>query len=229
MDIYLYNITKSEFIKFPVIPKTIEVQSPQKIETFESLGQGDLKIIGLKGNRSFTLESFFPSKDYPFLHDRTYKGMEYADKIEKWRATREPMVVIISELKVNFNCVIENFKPGIQDGSGDIYYSLDIEEAKIPQIKKVATATKITTVALKKGQTQPSKTVTVNKNTYGLVTAKSGLIVRSGGGVGYSKLGTLTYNSKVKLFRLEGKWWQIYYGNKGGYVSSEFIKKVWYV
>ena len=226
MDIYLYNITKSEFIKFPVIPKTIEVQSPQKIDTFETLGQGDLKIIGLKGNRSFSLESFFPSKDYPFLHDRTYKGMEYVDKIEKWRATRQPMVIIISELKVNFNCVIENFKPGIQDGSGDIYYTLDIEEAKIPQIKKVAKTTKITTVPLKKGQTQPSTTTTFNKSTYGIVTAKGGVNVRSGGGIGYSKLGLLTYNSKVKLLRLEGKWWSVYYGNHGGYISAEFIKKV---
>lgn len=226
MDIFLYNVSKSEFIKFPVVPKKIEVQSPQKIETFETLGQGDLKIIGLKGNRSFSLESFFPVKDYPFLHDRTYKGMQYVDIIEKWRATREPLNVVISELKVNFNCVIENFTNAIQDGSGDIYYNLDIEECKIPQIKKTSTNTKIVTVALKKGQTQPPTTTDFNKNTYGIVTAKDGVNVRSGEGIGYSKLGTLTYNTKVKLLRLNGTWWSISYGSKTGHVSSEFVKKV---
>jgi len=225
MDIFLYNKSKSEFIKFPVVPQKVEVQSPQKIETFESLGQGDLKIIGLKGNRSFSLESFFPSKDYHFLRDRSHKGMEYVDLIEKWRGTRDPLNIIISELKINFACVIENFTNAIQDGSGDIYYKLEIEEYKVPSIKKLAT-TKITTVALKKGQTQPSKTVTVNKSTYGIVTAKGGVNVRSGAGIGYSKLGLAAYNTKVKLYRLEGKWWQIYYGNHGGYISAEFIKKV---
>jgi len=226
MDIYLYNNSKSEFIKFPVVPKAIEVQSPQKIETFESLGQGELKIIGLKGNKKLSLESFFPVKDYPFLKDRLHKGMEYVDIIERWRATKQPLNIIISELKVNFKCVIEDFKSAIQDGSGDIYYSLDIEEYKTPAIKKVVKTTKIVTVKPTKGQTTPSKTVAVLKNTYGVVTARSGLNVRTGRGIGYKKIGALKKGTKVKMCRLAGGWWNIYFGNHGGFCSAEWIRRL---
>lgn len=224
-DIFL-NDGKGDAMVFPVVPKKIEIQSPQKIETFESLGQGDLKIISLKGNRKLSLESFFPLNYYPFARDRSYKGMEYVNKIEQWRDTREPLTIALSGLEVIFKCVIENFSYAIQDGSGDIYYNLDIEEYKIPVIKKVTSATKIVTVQLKPGQTQPPKVVDFNKSTYGIVQNKNGSIVRTGKGKNYAKIDTLKFGTKVKLLKLENGWWHIIYNNKNAYISSASIKKV---
>ena len=213
MDIFLYGSTGGNII-FPVIPQKIEVQSPQKIETFESLGQGDLKIIGLKGNRTFALESFFPVNDYPFLKDRTYKGMEYVDIIERWRSTKQPLTVAISDLKINFKCVIENFNYAIQDGSGDIYYKLDIEEYKTPLIIK--TSTKIVT-------TVPVK---FSNNAYGIVINKKGASVMSGPGLNYTKVGALTYGTKIKVWRVEGEWLHIYFGKQAGHIKTNLVKRV---
>ena len=225
VDIFLYGNTEANII-IPVIPKKIEIQSPQKIETFETLGQGDLKIIGLKGNRKLSLESFFPNKFYPFAKDREENALVYVNRIEAWRDSREPLSIAISGLEVFFKCTVENFNTAIQDGSGDIYYTLDIEEYKIPTIKKVTSSTKIITVALKPGQVEPPKTTTVNSSTYGVVTNKKGTNMFSGAGLGYSKVKALTYNTKVKLLRLQGDWWQITSNTKTGYVKKDSVKKV---
>lgn len=73
-------------------------------------------------------------------------------------------------------------------------------------------------------------TVTSVTNMQGTVnTAKDPLIVRSGPGTGYSKLGTL---AKGKTFAITGKiqdssgvWWYTFnYNGKTGYVSSAYIK-----
>lgn len=227
MDIYLYDNKNKDFIKFPVVPESISIDSIQKMETFESLGQGDLKILGLMGNRKFDLNSFFPVNDYPFLKDRTFRGMEYINKIENWRLTREPLIILISDLNINFKCVIENLTYTIQDGSGDIYYKLSIEEYKVPVIKKTTVQqTKIVTSPQNQNVSQPSTTIDYLENSYGIVTAPSGLNVRTGNGIGYEKLGTLSYNEKVKLFRLEGDWWHIYYPPHGGHVSAEWIRRI---
>lgn len=221
MEIFMYDVKKQESIQIPVIPQSIEVQSPQKIESFETLGQGDLKLIGVKGNRTLTLSSFFPVNDYPFAKITNMKGMQYVEKIESWRAQRNPLNILITNLNINFKCVVDSFSYSIQDGSGDIYYNINIEEFKTPVFKKI-------TPDKKKITTSPSKTVTPLASTYGIVTAKDGLNVRSGNGTNYPIIGTLAYNQKVKLFRLEdsGKWWHIYYGNHGGRVSSEWIRRV---
>lgn len=216
MDIFLYNYDKTEFIKFPVVPLRIEVESPQKIETFEALGIGDLKIIGIKGNRMTQINSFFPVKDYPFSRDRTYKGMEYINIIERWRETRDPMHIVISELNVNFQCVIENMPYSIQDGSGDIYYKMDIEESKPPEVKKISPGAKIKTVP---------DDVVFNKNSYSVVTADV-LNVRSGSGKGYEEVGELTKGQRVKMLKTVGDWSQIVFNNKTAYVHSDYIRRV---
>lgn len=223
MDIFLYDNNNREYINLPVIPKSVQISSPQKIETFETLGQGDLKLIGVKGNRKLSLESFFPkNNNYSFQKSRQWKGMQNIDRIELWRGNRSPLTLIISDLNINFKCVITNLNYEIKDGTGDIYYNLDIEEYKVPfyGIKTTPSTTKkISTVKTEKVETY--------KSTYGIVTADI-LNVRDGNGTNYKILGTLKKGDKVKLFRLESnnKWWHIYYGNHGGHVSAEYIRRI---
>lgn len=221
MDIYLYNRPKGDFIKFPIVPKKIGATSSQDVETFKTLSKGNIKLIGEIQERKLSIDSFFPKSNYAFAKDRKYKGMEYVEKIQSWRNSKEPMYLVISDLNIAMECVITSFDYNIQDGSGDIHYSLDIEESIKPQIKKaVPTAKKVI-------KTTKQEVVKVLPSSYGIVTADV-LNVRNGNGTNYSIIGTLTQGTKVKLYRLEGngKWWHIYFGNHGGHVSAEFIKRV---
>lgn len=220
MDIYLYNKNKGDFIKFPVIPESVNVESKQDVETFKTIEQGELKLIGLKGARVIKLNSFFPVKEYAFNKDNTYKGMGYVDKIESWRNTRENMYITISDINVSFNCVIDNFTYGIKDGSGDIYYDINIYEYTQPELNITNTVNDDSTSSV---QTSPVENPSPAPDLKGDVIAKSGLNVRSGPGIGYDILGTLTFGTWVKLYYWENDWWCMDYNGTTAWVSAFYI------
>lgn len=60
---------------------------------------------------------------------------------------------------------------------------------------------------------------------YGIVTAKSGLKVRNGAGTGYKELGILSYEEKVHIDYEKNGWFSIFWGDHGGWISSEFVKE----
>lgn len=219
MEIYLYSDPNTDSIRFPVNPKAIEVNTPQKIETFETIGQGELKFIGKEGARKLSLSSFFPVKQYGFRRDFRFNGMEYIRKIKRWRDLRIPVTILIDDLDIYFQCVIPNINYSIQDGSGDIYYTLELEEYIIPQIK--------TTVSSQIEMTTVSASATdIQADLYATVNAKSGLNLRSGAGLSYGVLTAIPNNTKVKVYRKEDEWWQVNYNNKTGYANKKYLKEV---
>ncbi|WP_291582640.1 N-acetylmuramoyl-L-alanine amidase [Clostridium sp. UBA6640] len=57
----------------------------------------------------------------------------------------------------------------------------------------------------------------------GVVTATSGLNVRESKSTNSKILGVLKHGEKVRLYRQEGEWIHIYYGEHGGYVCADYI------
>jgi uncharacterized protein YgiM (DUF1202 family) len=57
----------------------------------------------------------------------------------------------------------------------------------------------------------------------GVVTASS-LIVRSGRGTSYSRLGSLKRNTKITILETKGGWHKIKYGSGYGYVHGDYVK-----
>lgn len=214
MDIYLRQFDNpNDFIKFPVIPKGVNCNSEQKIETFETLSIGDLKLLGVMGNRTLTLSSFFPNKDYPFLRDRTYTGMEYIDKIQAWRASKKPLKINISDLNIVMNCVIESLDFAIQDGSGDIYYNLSVEEYKMPQINKAKLKERLVRI-----NTVPVTQITTPKSSYvKKKKSKPKVKVYSGPAIGYDLLAEIDKDVKVKILGKEGEFIKIKHKNQVAY------------
>lgn len=129
MDIFLSINSREQVIQLPVVP-AFKIPSPMNNEVYSTINQGDIKLIGQRGLKALTLESYFPAKDYPFLRDRTYKGWEYVEIIEAWMDRRRPIRLIITNTPINLPMTIENFECGPKDGdgSGDVYYSLSLSE-----------------------------------------------------------------------------------------------------
>lgn len=224
MDIFLYSYNKGEFIKFPIVPLEVSTTADLNTESFNTIQLGEVTLLGLPSLRTISLSSFFPAKEYNFNKDNSYKGMEYVDKINQWRFSKKPLYIIISDLNINYECVIESFEYGIKDGSGDIYYSMEIKEYRRPAIRST------TPVQPKQSkpiiQTAPVKKPTPLNSQFGIVIADGGLNVRSGKSTKHPILGGLAKGAKVKLFRLEQDWWHIYYGNHGGYCFAKYIKPI---
>lgn len=127
MDIFLSINNREQVVQLPVVPKEFKISSPHNNETYETIEQGSLKLIGLRGLKSLVISSFFPIKDYPWLRNKTYKAWEYVNIFESWMDRRVPIRVIITETPINLAMSIENFTYGPQDGSGDIYYEMQLE------------------------------------------------------------------------------------------------------
>ena len=134
MDVYLSINNREQVIKLPVTPDEFQMQSGMSNDTYETISQGEIKLIGMSKLKAITLQSFFPAKDYPFLRDRSYFGWEYVEMIEAWMARRIPIRLIITGTPVNMACSIEAFDYGPKDGSGDIYYTLTLSEFKFIQL-----------------------------------------------------------------------------------------------
>lgn len=135
MDIFLSINNNEQVIQLPVVPTEFKITSPQNHETFATISQGDIKLIGLRGLKSIIIDSFFPKKDYPFLRSRDIFGWEYVEIIESWIDRRVPIRLIVTGTPINIAMSIDNFEYGVQDGSGDVYYSLALSEFKFIDLK----------------------------------------------------------------------------------------------
>ncbi|MBB6217499.1 hypothetical protein HNQ80_003620 [Anaerosolibacter carboniphilus] len=136
MDIYLSINNREQVIKLPVLPSEFKIQSGMKNDTYDTISQGEIKLIGMETLKSISLQSFFPSKDYSFLKDREYKGWEYVNLIEGWKTKRIPIRLVITKTPINMACTIDSFEYGLQDGSGDIYYTLTLSEFKFIELNQ---------------------------------------------------------------------------------------------
>lgn len=136
MEIFLSINNREQVIKLPVTPNVFNVKSPWGNNKFETINQGEIKIIGQKGLRSLSIQSFFPVKDYSFIQDKTYIGWEYVDIIEKWRERRVPVRLVITDTPINLAVTIDEFDYGTQDGTGDIYYTLTLSEYKFISLQE---------------------------------------------------------------------------------------------
>ena len=85
MDI-IFSANNNEEIKIiPVIPQDLpQVDKSYSSSSINTL-YGELNLIGVKGLRSLTLESFFPSRRYPFMRPgSTTDYSSYIRFFEKW-------------------------------------------------------------------------------------------------------------------------------------------------
>ena len=126
MEIWL---VKDERIRFPITP-FFEIQASNNNST-ENLNEiGTVNLAGKPGLRTCSITSFFPSKEGPYLEssDTNLNPYYYSEKIYKWSRETEPIRFIITETPYNFEVLIDNFNAGETDGTGDVYYTLDLSE-----------------------------------------------------------------------------------------------------
>lgn len=137
MDVFLSINNRAQVIQLPVVPEKFKISTEMNNQAYETVSQGEIKLIGLPKLSSVTLESFFPAghKDYGFSRDDTHSGWEYVNVLETWKQYRIPVRLVISDTSVNMACTIDTFEYGIQDGSGDIYYTLGLSEFKFVNLE----------------------------------------------------------------------------------------------
>lgn len=131
MDIFLSINNREQVIQLPIVPSEISIPNPQNNEVFSTLNIGDIALIGPEGLRQFTIESFFPSKHYPFNRSNRYFGWEYVELIQNWRKRDLPMRVVMTGTPINMPFIIDDFTYTVKHGTNDIYYTLSMSEFEL--------------------------------------------------------------------------------------------------
>lgn len=127
MDIYLSVNNRADVMKLPVLPPTFTISKPQGLQTFETVSQGELQLIGSPKLKSISISTFFPVRDYPYLRDTSMKGWEYVYKIDTWIAQKLPIRLIITDTPINMAVAVKDFQYTIKT-DGDLWYTLELEE-----------------------------------------------------------------------------------------------------
>ena len=130
MEMYLKKDDKDIF-RFPVLPSAINVQDYAITNDSNITGLGDVTVFGGKGLRTTEISSFFPNpkRKYSFVSYTDYpKQYDCVTKIKKWMDKGEVLRFIVTGTEINFQVRITDFEYSEQDGTRDVYFTINLKE-----------------------------------------------------------------------------------------------------
>ena len=127
MEIYLG--TDNDKIRFPVVPPSIGVNRSNNIDTQAVIKLGEVPIFNGTSLKTIELTSFFPNQEYSFCDYTGFmKPYEFSEKIQKWMYEGKPLRIIVTDSPTNMQCLIQQFDTVEQDGTRDLYFTLNLLE-----------------------------------------------------------------------------------------------------
>ena len=127
MEIYLG--TDNDKIRFPVVPPSIGVNRSNNIDAESVIKLGEVPIFNGTSLKTIEFTSFFPNQEYSFCDYTGFmKPYEFSEKIQKWMYEGKPLRVIVTDSPTNMQCLIQQFDTVEQDGTRDLYFTLNLLE-----------------------------------------------------------------------------------------------------
>lgn len=141
MQFWLKENDKNSFM-LPINPSEYTMSSGNTVTTLNVNEVGEVALFSGNKLYSITLSSFFPKQVYDFCEYRNIYSPEiYVEKIEKWRKEGTVIRLIITGTKINIPILIENFRYGQRDGTGDIYFEIILREYR--HLKTITTTNEV--------------------------------------------------------------------------------------
>lgn len=127
----ILNSDGEKFI-LPITPKGYEVKTSQNNKTVDILDFGEAMLFGNAKLKRLSFSSFFPhpKHNYPFVIGDIKTPIECVDLFTKWKETKKPIRVIITDSPINLMMGIKEFNYREQEGTRDIYYQVSFIEYK---------------------------------------------------------------------------------------------------
>lgn len=121
--------TEEKAIRLPVMPSEFERIIAAEYETNAIIGLGDVAILDSNGLAQLSLSSFFPNNEYSFnAYSNVSKPYDLVKYFKEWKNKGTVVRVILTGTDINQEMYITNFSYGERDGTGDVYYSMDLLE-----------------------------------------------------------------------------------------------------
>ena len=121
--------TKDKAIRLPVIPSEFERVIDAGYDTNAIIGLGDVAVLTSNGLAQLSLSSFFPNNEYSFNeYANVPKPYDMVRYFKEWKNKGTVVRVIFTGTDINQEMYITNFSYGERDGTGDVYYNMDLLE-----------------------------------------------------------------------------------------------------
>ena len=121
--------TKDKAIRLPVIPSEFERVIEAGYDTNAIIGLGDVAVLTSNGLAQLSLSSFFPNNEYSFNeYSNVPKPYDMVRYFKEWKNKGTVVRVIFTGTDINQEMYITNFAYGEKDGTGDVYYNMDLLE-----------------------------------------------------------------------------------------------------
>lgn len=137
MEIWL-SLDDDRF-RLPVLPPTVGV-SKENLNTVINISEiGEVNLLGKPGLKTLDINSFMPNQKYSFVeHGDLMDPHKAKDKLDYWAESEKAIRLIITTTGINMLVSIEKFDWSEKDGTGDVYYSLNLKEYKDPKTRTKA-------------------------------------------------------------------------------------------
>lgn len=134
MEFWLSWQNNTEGFQLPVPPSNYSINNKSMNSTNNINEIGEINIIGNNGLREISIESFFPNRNYYFCKITPLAPYDYVNMLLKWKDSKKPIRLIITDTPINIAVTIESFEYGERDGTHDVYFSLELKEYRFINI-----------------------------------------------------------------------------------------------
>lgn len=163
MEIYLG--TDNDKIRFPIVPSSIGVNRSNNIDTESVIKLGEVPIFNGTSLKTIELTSFFPNQEYSFCDYTGFmKPYEFSEKIQKWMYQGEPLRIIVTDSPTNMQCLIQQFDTVEQDGTRDLYFTLNLLEYRPIEVPNLSSSNTSSNSNNTQNTSRPSETNTNSNN-----------------------------------------------------------------
>lgn len=168
--LFIFKVVRTgEELVLPVTPAGYELEAGRRVEPLDMQETGSLNLPGLKTLLDKGIQCMFPAQAYPFLNAGAQTDpWYYVDKFKAFAQDAEVLRFVVSGTGVNEPVLVESVTYGEQDGTGDVYATIQIKgyrDVTAPEVERTAVddPSQNAPRAAAETQEEPQQTYTVVK------------------------------------------------------------------
>ena len=163
MEIYLG--IDDDKIRFQVVTPSIGEKRSNNIDTESVIKLGEVPIFNGTSLKTIEFTSFFPNQEYSFCDYAGFmKPYEFSEKIQKWMYEGKPLRIIVTDSPTNMQCLIQQFDTVEQDGTRDLYFTLNLLEYRPIEVPNLSSSNTSSNSNNTQNTSRPNKVSTNSSN-----------------------------------------------------------------
>ena len=120
---------ETEFV-FPVTPANFSVSFGRAVQKIDLYAMGEVHLWGQKTAATVKINALLPSTQRTYAFSGGYTGNPYGavKLLQNWQETGKVLRYIVSDTPVNMPVLLSSCSYGEQDGTGDVYITVELKE-----------------------------------------------------------------------------------------------------